>query len=133
MRDDGILFICDLTNSASPGDMPKEVLTKVGKYFFENRTIGINRQYLAKGVNEQIDRLVRIVKTQNIKIGQYAVLGNGEQYRIDFVTHGHDSWSYTRKYKDGFVNGYRSPQINSLDWTELTLSKVENYYDVQTA
>ena len=128
MRDDGILFICDLTNQAAPGDMPKEVLSKVGKYWFENRTIGINRQYLAKGVNEQVDRLVRIVKTQGIKIGQYAVLGNGEQFRITMVTEGHEEREFTRVANKNY---YKTSKIVGLDYTELQLMRVENYYDVQ--
>lgn len=128
MRDDGILYICDLIDSATPGDMPKEVLTKVGKYWFENRAIGINRQYLAKGVNEQVDRLVRIAKTNNIRIGQYAVLGNGEQFRITMVTEGHEQKEFTRQHNKNY---YRTIKIVGLDYTELQLMRVENYYDVE--
>ena len=128
MRDDGVLFICDLTNSAQRGDMPKETLTKVGKFFFENRVIGINRQYLAKGVNEQVDRLVRIAKAENIRIGQYAVLGNGEQFVITNVSHGHDERELTRQANKNY---YKTITITSLAYTELQLMRLENYYDVQ--
>lgn len=128
MRDDGVLFICDLTNSAQRGDMPKETLTKVGKFFFENRVIGINRQYLAKGVNEQVDRLVRIAKAENIRIGQYAVLGNGEQFVITNVSHGHDERELTRQQNKYY---YKTISIVGLAYTELQLMRLENYYDVE--
>lgn len=129
MRDDGVLFICDLTNNAPNGDMPKETLTKVGKYWFENRTIGINRQYLARGVNETIDKVVRIAKTENVHIGQYAMLGNGDQYRISMVTSGYEQREFTRMVDQKY---YKTARIIGLDYTELTLVKVENYYDVES-
>lgn len=131
MFDSGVLYICDLTEQQSSGNMPKQVLSMKNKFWFERRFISMNRQYLAKGVNEQIDLLVRVQGTQNIEIGEYAMLGNGDQYRITLVSHGHDVWQYTRQYKDGFVNGYRSPQITGLDYTELTLSKLEKNYELE--
>lgn len=131
MRDSGTLFICSLVNVADRGLMPKEVLHKVSKYWFEKRTIGISRFYEAKGVNEQVDLLVRIPPDNNIEIGQYVVLGNGDQYRITMVNHGHDVWEYTRMKKTDFINGYQTSRITGLDWTELTLMKVENYYDIE--
>lgn len=132
MFDDGVVYVCELTEENSNGDMPKQVLSKLNKFWFERRMIGINRQYLAKGVNERVDLLVRIQGIQNVSIGQYAMLGNGDQYRITMVSQGHDTWQYTRQYKNGFIDGYRSPQINGLDYTELTLTKLEKNYDIAT-
>ena len=111
MRNDGVLFICVLRDISENGEIPHEVLTRVSRYWFEIRTIGINRQYLAKGVNERVDLLVRILFDTSVRIGQYALLGNGEQFRIDNVSYVTDD--------DG------------LRETELTLSRVENYYDVE--
>lgn len=131
MFDSGVLYICDLKEEQSSGDMPKQVLTKRNKFWFERRYIGINRQYLAKGVNERIDLLVRVQGIQDISIGDHVMLGNGDQYIISMVSHGHDTWQYTRQYKEGFVNGYRSPQIIGLDYTELTLAKLEKNYELK--
>lgn len=130
MFDNGTLFICDKTDISQNGDMPREALKKKNKYWFERRTIGINRSYLAKGANERVDLVVRVQGLQDISIHQYAVLGNGDQYRIIMVSQGHDSWQYTRQYKDDFVNGYRSPQIIGLEYTELTLMKLEKNYEL---
>lgn len=127
MRDDGVLYICNLIDTAANGEMPNEVLEKVNKFWFENRYIGFSRQYAANGVNQRVDRLVRIEQDQSIQIGQYAVLGNGEQFRITLVSHGQDIDPRTKLTNNNY---YRTPQIVGLKYTELTLTRLENYYDV---
>jgi len=107
--DDGVLQICTLKNEAGPGEMPDEHLVPGKKYFYGERTVGYGRQYAAKGVNEQVDMLVRIWQDRGIRIGMYALIG-GEQYRIDNVQHLYDG--------DG------------LRVTDLTLERLEELYDV---
>lgn len=109
--DDGIVYLCTLSDVSKPGLKPKEVLTKVARHYFEQRTVTFRRQYAAKGANEQIDMLIRIHYDPKARIGTYAVLGNGEQYRIDDTSVGYDSDSRLR-------------------YSELTLSRMEDYYDV---
>lgn len=130
MYDSGTLKVCNLIDIAENGSMPKEILCPINKYWFEMRTIGINRRYLARGVNENIDLLVRIPSDNKIEIGQYAVLGNGDQYRITNVSHGHEQPYFTRMVKKDFYQGYKTVYITELDYTELTLAKIENYYEV---
>ena len=108
--DNGILYICRLENVAEDGDMPSEKLVKINRHWYEERVIGMNRQYLAKGVNEQIDLMARIHHARKVRIGMFAVLGNGEQYRITNVTH----------ITDG------------LRYTDLTLERLDEFYDVAT-
>ena len=128
MRDDGTLFICDLVNQAENGEMPKEVLSVKNKHWFENRTVGFSRTYAAMGVNQRIDRLVRVDRDYSIQGGQYAVLGNGEQFRITLVSHGEDKFERTKQIDSKY---YRQPVIVGLPYTELTLVKLENNYDVE--
>jgi len=130
MKDDGVLYICNLVNEAENGDMPREVLQIVNKHWFENRVVGYGRFYSAQGVNQRVDRLVRINPDNNIRIGQYAVLGNGEQFRIDMVSHGQEVFEITKMIDSKY---YRQPKTIGNKYTEITLSRVENYYDVQTA
>ena len=130
MRDDGVLFVCNLVNDAANGLMPSETLSIVNKYWFENRTIGFSRFYTAQGVNQRVDRLVRIPWDMSVQIGQYAVLGNGEQFRITMVSHGEDTNPRTKMVDSKY---YRQPVIAGLKYTELTLTKVENYYAVATS
>lgn len=129
MRDDGVLYICQLENVAENGDMPKEVLQVINKHWFENRVIGYGRFYTAQGVNQRVDRLVRIDLDNNVRIGMYAVLGNGEQFRIDMVANGQEVFERTKMIDSKY---YRQPKIVGNKYTELTLSRVEDYYDVET-
>ena len=109
--DDGIVYLCSLTDESKPGLKPKEVLQRIARHWFEERMITFRRQYSAKGANEQIDKLIRIHYDPKARIGAYAVLGNGEQYRIDNVSTGYDSESRLR-------------------FSELTLSRLEDFYDL---
>ncbi|MBR0341529.1 MAG: hypothetical protein IJH64_04690 [Oscillospiraceae bacterium] len=120
---DGLVVLCNLKNLAEPGDMPREVLYpltqdgEVLEWSFEDRVIGYNRQYVAKGVSERVDMLIRIWRAP-ARIGMYAVLTDyegqtnpaGDQYRIDNVQHLLDE--------------------NGLKVTDLTLYRLEELYDV---
>lgn len=107
--DDGLLEIYSLADVSEPGNMPDNQLVLLSNSFFGDRTVGYNRQYAAKSVNEQVDRLARIWRDDSVHIGMIAVI-EGEQYRIDNVQHLYDD--------DG------------LKVTDLTLAKLEGYYDV---
>lgn len=111
MKDGGVLYICELLNLADNGQMPVQTLVQKQRFWFENRVIGLSRQYQAKGVNEQVDMVVRIPFDTNVRIGEYAVLGNGHQFRIDNVTPIFDD--------------------EALKLTELTLSRLNKNYDVR--
>lgn len=79
--DDGIIAVCNLMDQAEPGDMPKPALVLYKRFYFQDILVTFSRQYAAMGVNEQIDKLVRIWQDQTIRIGMYAVI-NDEQFRI---------------------------------------------------
>ena len=123
MMDAGIVTICTLENTAVAGDMPKSKLVplmyedKELTWQFEERTVGMNRQYQAKGVSERVDMLIRIWRAP-VRIGMYAVLTDydgqenedGDQYRIDNVQQLIDD--------------------HGLKVTDLTLYRLEEYYEV---
>ena len=73
--------------------------------------IGFQRQYAAKGVNEQVDMIIRIHFEKRARIGMYAILGNGEQFEIRNVSHASDN-------------------VTRLKYTELTLQRKEGFYDL---
>lgn len=118
MKDAGIVTICKLTDSAAAGDMPKEFLDPQSKSYFEERSVGYNRQYAAMGVNERVDMLIRIWRDASIRVGMYAVLTDyegqqnedGDQYRINNVQQLLDD--------DG------------LKVTDLTLYRMDELYEV---
>lgn len=121
--DAGIVTICTLENTAAAGDMPKSKLVPLMyedeelTWQFEERTVGMNRQYQAKGVSERVDMLIRIWRAP-VRIGMYAVLTDyegqenpaGDQYRIDNVQQLIDD--------------------HGLKVTDLTLYRMEEYYEV---
>lgn len=114
MFDAGIVSVCNLQNTAAPGRMPVQNLVPVFSAYFGERTVGYNRYYAARGVNQDISLLIRIWR-RPVRIGQYAVLTMSEndgQYRITNV----------QKLLDD----------DGLKVTDLTLSALEEFYDVAT-
>lgn len=113
MFDAGKVTICELQNTAAAGRMPVNALVPVTAAYFGERMVGYNRYYVAQGVNQQIDLLIRIWRCPAVKIGMFAVLSmseNNGQYRITNVQHLLDD--------DG------------LKVTDLTLTRLEENYDV---
>lgn len=112
MFDSGICTIYTKTETSVGGLMPREVLTqKVGGVYFGERTISYSRLYEARGVDSQIDRLVRIPEDVSVDPDDYLII-NGAQYRVDAVN-------------DVIVK--RSTRAR-----ELSLVKLEDYFDVVT-
>lgn len=112
IRHDGVVYLATLTNTADPGDMPKDRLQYVGRFWYEERMIGLQRQYLAKGAREQIDMVIRIREFRNTaRIGLFAILGDGSQFRILNVSRGFDD-------------------DHGLKFTELTLERLDRLYDI---
>ena len=107
MRDVGILTLCALTTTSADGNAPVETLESLATAFYAERTVGYNRIYAAKGADEEIDTVVRCYNTDVPKDAKYAILEDGDQYEI------------TVKQK-----------IVDEDATDLTLVRIEEYYDV---
>ena len=107
---EGTLRLCELRNVAEPGEMPTEKLVVVSYHYYGDRTIGYGRQYAAMGVQQQVDRLIRIWRDENVTVKQYAILDDGKQYRVDMVQHSLD--------EDG------------LKVTDLTLFRLDENFDV---
>lgn len=110
LLDSGLLTLCRLENAAAPGDMPKEHLVPLRQCFYGERTVGYGRQYAARGVNEQIDILARIWQDRQARVGMYAVLENGEQYRIN--------------------NAQQLLDEDGLRVTDLSLERMDALYDL---
>ena len=110
MMDSGTCRIYTVTDAAENGEMPNPTLHEYGDYewSFEDRMISYSRQYAAMGVDQQIDRIIRIWWTP-VRIGDVVVIGN-EQYRIDNVQPTLDD--------------------DSLKVVDLTLRRLEENYDI---
>jgi hypothetical protein len=110
MMDSGTCRIYTVTDAAENGEMPNPTLHEYGDYewAFEDRMISYSRQYAAMGVDQQIDRIIRIWRTP-VRIGDVVVI-EGEQYRIDNVQPTLDD--------------------DSLQVVDLTLRRLEENYDI---
>ena len=108
--DDGVCRIYTVTDAAENGEMPNPTLHEYGDYewSFEDRMISYSRQYAAMGVDQQIDRIIRIWRTP-VRIGDVVVI-ESEQYRIDNVQPTLDD--------------------DSLKVVDLTLRRLEANYDI---
>ena len=109
MQDEGILTIYSLENVAEEGLMPTEKLVKIEEAYYARKTASYNRIYSAMGANHQFDLLVRCFNTSTPEQGMYVILEDGKQYQIDVCQ-----------------------EIVGKDCIDLTLVKVEDYYDVDT-
>ena len=81
---DGIVTVCNVTDIAPPGHKPQVVLKPKITLRYAEQLLGINRLYMAKQVQVEIVRVVRVQNAGNINPQDVAVIG-GEQYRIESV------------------------------------------------
>jgi len=107
MKDEGKLKLYDLISTSAAGDAPVEKLEALCEEFYAEKTVGYNRIYAARGANEQVDKVVRCFNTDLPHAAKYAVLEDGEQYQITV-----------------------KQMIVDEGCTDLTLVRVEDYYDV---
>ncbi len=117
--EDGTVEFFNLVNAAAPGRLPDERLVSAGpSQSFAEVTFGVTRQYLAKGVDEQVDLMIQIwPEAVRPRIGQIAVLTDyeyqedpsGDQFRIDDV---------------------RKIEEDSLMFFQVTLRRLEDNYDL---
>jgi hypothetical protein len=87
---DGVVRIYDVSNSASPGDMPVEALTLKETLRYHERTVGITRQSAAKQDNAEIKYVLRCPRRRNVSAQDVAIPNDGSQYRIWAVQYPED-------------------------------------------
>lgn len=107
MRDMGILTMYDLVSTSASGDAPIETLEALCTAYYAEKTVGYNRIYAARGANQEIDMVVRCYNTDVPHAAKYVVLEDGNQYQISV-----------------------KQKIVDEDATDLTLVRLEDYYDV---
>lgn len=107
MRDKGVLTMYNLISTTTTGDAPVEKLEALCTAYYAEKTVGYNRIYAARGANEQIDTVVRCFNTDVPYSAKYVVLEDGNQYQISV-----------------------KQKIVDEDATDLTLVRLEDYYDV---
>ena len=107
MDEVGLLKICSLKNTAAAGHAPEEKLVEIESAYYEQRRAGTTRIYQAMGADRRFDLIVRCFNTSVPREGLYVVIDE-EQFRIDICQ-----------------------KIIGQDAVDLTLIKLERYYDVK--
>lgn len=104
---DGLVTICSVENIAKPGYQPVEGLQKKLVLRYEEQRLGINRLYLSRQNQVELEKVLRIPYWEGISSQDVAVLADGRQYRIDTIQN---------------VSGVYPPSL------DISLSKIEQNY-----
>lgn len=83
---DGLVQIWSVKDAAQPGHLPVERLDQQKDTLrYEEQRLGIQRYYTGKQNQVNIERVIRVPRTNRISSQDVAVLEDGKQYRIDLV------------------------------------------------
>lgn len=107
----GVVYIYSVEDSAQPGYQPKPSLTLKLTLRYEEQRLGINRLYLSRQNQAEIEKVIRVPRQDSISNQDVAILESGSQYSID----------YTQTVQDVYP-----PCL------DLSLVKVEQNYEVPT-
>lgn len=107
----GVVKIYSVDDSAQPGYQPKPTLTLKLTLRYEEQRLGINRLYLSRQNQAEIEKVIRVPRQDSISNQDVAILESGSQYSID----------YTQTVQDVYP-----PCL------DLSLVKVEQNYEVPT-
>ena len=105
----GVVYIYSVEDSAQPGYQPKPTLTLKLTLRYEEQRRGINRLYLSRQNQAEVEKVIRVPRQDSISNQDVAILESGSQYSID----------YTQT-----VQGVYPPCL------DLSLVKVEQNYEV---
>ena len=83
---DGMLTVYRVTDTAQPGRLPVEELTKVVQLPYAQRKVGLYRYYQAAQNQTRVQRVLRVPKpAAEITNRDKVVTEDGREYRIDLV------------------------------------------------
>lgn len=106
----GVVSICTVHNSASHGDLPREILKPRHELRFEERRLGIQRFYRGMAEQVKIERVIRCPFLEDVTSQDMAVASDGRQYGIHMIQLAEGVWP------------------RSMD---LTLTAVEQKFEVE--
>lgn len=105
----GVVQIYSVEDSAQPGYQPKPALKLKLTLRYEEQRLGINRLYLSRQNQAEVEKVIRVPRQDSISNQDVAILESGSQYSID----------YTQTVQDVYP-----PCL------DLSLVKVEQNYEV---
>lgn len=81
----GVVKIYSVEDSAQPGYQPKPSLTLKLTLRYEEQRLGINRLYLSRQNQAEIEKVIRVPRQDSISNQDVAILENGSQYSINYT------------------------------------------------
>lgn len=90
-HNDGVVKVYSVGNIAPAGGMPKEGLTLKETLRYHERTVGINRHYMALQANAEVKYVLRCPRRRNVSSQDVAIPNDGEQYKITLVQYPEDT------------------------------------------
>ena len=81
----GVVAVYSVENVAAPGLKPVEKLKIKGKFRYDEQRLGIQRYYSGRQNQVEIERVIRVPRTDKISTQDVAITEDGHQYRIDVV------------------------------------------------
>lgn len=90
---DGVVEIYTITDGAQDGTLPRPVLTLRERLHYQERRLGIARNYQAAQNQIRVERVIRVPRPlAPITSQDEAVTEDGRRYRIDMVQEVTDVW-----------------------------------------
>lgn len=89
----GIVSIYSVENAACTGYRPKEkLIEKYSSVRFEEQRLGINRLYLSRQNQTEIELVIRVPRLCSVSVQDIAVINKGKQYAVDSIQAVLDVW-----------------------------------------
>lgn len=82
---DGIVTVYAVEDTAKPGFRPAEGLQKKVALRYDEQRLGLNRLYLSRQNQVEIEKVLRVPRCDKISTQDVAITQNGKQYRIDSI------------------------------------------------
>lgn len=82
---DGVVTIYAVADTARPGKKPEPRLNEKVRLRYEERRLGIQRYYAGQQNQVEIQRVIRVQRTDKVSTQDVAVTEDGRRYRIDMV------------------------------------------------
>lgn len=105
----GVVIIYSVENKAQPGYQPAPELTEKVRLRYEEQRLGINRLYLSRQNQAEVEKVIRTPRRDEVSNQDIAVLQDGQMFAVD----------YTQTVDDAFPP--------SMD---ISLVKTEQVYEV---
>ena len=79
---DGVVKIYEVTDIAPAGNKPDPKLTEKSKLRYDQRIVGMQRYWIAKQAQSEIEMVIRVPRILSIGTDDIAVPNDGKQYKI---------------------------------------------------